>query len=238
MFMEQTILIVDDHPSVRLLIKDYLGEHGYRVVTARDGADALNVARREKPALILLDVMMPNLNGFDFMRIYRREYNIPIIFLTARLAESDKVIGLELGADDYITKPFGMQELLARVRAVLRRVGSSSTIPNDQLLRLGDLELNRSTRMVLVAKQPVSLTPSEFELLAALIAAPGRVFSREMLGEQVQGNDWDGVERTIDVHIRNLRRKIEPDPAMPRYIKTVFGVGYRSLTREEAAQEL
>jgi len=224
--MGRTILVVDDHANVRTLIKDYLTEHGYRVVTARDGAEALAVAHHEQPDLILLDVMMPNLDGFEFLRVYRREHNAPIILLTARLAESDKVHGLELGADDYVTKPFGMQELVARVRAVLRRAAGAGT-PAGDIYQLGDLVLNRSTRSVTVGGQAVGLTPSEFELLATLMEWPGRVFSRELLLERLQGNDYDGVERTIDVHIRNLRKKIELDPARPRYIRTVFGVGYR-----------
>jgi two-component system, OmpR family, alkaline phosphatase synthesis response regulator PhoP len=230
--MGRTILVVDDHANVRTLIKDYLTEHGYRVVTARDGVEALAVAHHEQPDLILLDVMMPNLDGFEFLRVYRREHNAPIILLTARLAESDKVHGLELGADDYVTKPFGMQELVARIRAVLRRAAPGGT-PADEAYQLGDLVLNRSTRSVTVGGQPVSLTPSEFELLATLMEWPGRVFSRELLLERLQGNDYDGVERTIDVHIRNLRKKIELDPARPRYIRTVFGVGYRVSADEE-----
>jgi DNA-binding response OmpR family regulator len=230
--MGKTILVVDDHANVRTLIKDYLTEHGYRVVTARDGVEALAVAHHEQPDLILLDVMMPNLDGFEFLRVYRREHNAPIILLTARLAESDKVHGLELGADDYVTKPFGMQELVARIRAVLRRAAAAGT-PADDAYQLGELVLNRSTRSVTVGGQAVGLTPSEFELLATLMEWPGRVFSRELLLERLQGNDYDGVERTIDVHIRNLRKKIELDPARPRYIKTVFGVGYRVSADEE-----
>ncbi len=227
--MDKTILVVDDHANVRTLLKDYLAEHGYRVVTARDGAEALAVAHREQPELILLDVMMPNLDGFEFLKVYRKEHNAPIILLTARLAEADKVRGLELGADDYVTKPFGMQELVARIRAVLRA-------PADDVYRMGELALNRSTYSVTVGGQPVGLTPSEFELLATLMEWPGRVFPRELLLERLQGNDYEGVERTIDVHIRNLRKKIEADPTRPRYIKTVFGVGYRASADEESEQ--
>jgi DNA-binding response OmpR family regulator len=222
--MPRTILIVDDHASVRTLVQDYLTEQGYRVVTAADGQQALTVARVERPDLILLDVMMPNLDGFEFMRAFRRGQATPIILLTARVAETDKVVGLELGADDYVTKPFGMQELVARIRAVLRRAAPAAA---TAVLRAGDLALDRATREVTVADRPVSLTPSEFELLATLLEAPGRVFTREQLLERSQGGDYEGVERTIDVHIRNLRRKIEPDPSRPRYIETVFGVGYR-----------
>jgi DNA-binding response OmpR family regulator len=224
--MAKTILAVDDHANVRVLLKDYLSENGFRVITASDGAEALMVAGRELPDLILLDVMMPNLDGFEFMKVFRKHHNIPIIMLTARVAESDKVVGLELGADDYVTKPFGMHELLARIRAVLRRTSPEASAP-DELLRVGDLSLDRATRGVTVADRAVSLTPSEFELLAALMESPGRVFTREQLLERLQGNDYEGVERTIDVHIRNIRKKLEPDPAQPRYVETVFGVGYR-----------
>ncbi len=231
--MAQTILVVDDHANVRTLIKDYLTELGYRVVTASDGAEALTVAGRERIDLILLDVMMPNLDGFAFLRIYRKEHNVPVILLTARLAESDKVIGLELGADDYITKPFGMQELVARIRAVLRRTTTGGAGSANEFYRLGDLFLDRSTHSVTVGGQPVNLTPSEFALLATLLESPGRVFSRELLLERLQGNDYEGVERTVDVHIRNLRKKIEADPTEPRYVKTVFGVGYRASTADE-----
>jgi DNA-binding response OmpR family regulator len=229
--MPRTILIVDDHASVRTLVKDYLTEHGYRVVTAADGQEALTVARVERPDLILLDVMMPNLDGFEFMRIFRRGQATPVILLTARVAETDKVVGLELGADDYVTKPFGMQELVARIRAVLRRANPGRAAAG---LRVGDLALDRATREVTVAGRPVALTPSEFELLATLMESPGRVFTREQLLERLQGGEYEGVERTIDVHVRNLRRKIEPDPSRPRYVETVFGVGYRCRPERDA----
>ena len=224
--MGQTILVVDDHANVRLLVAEYLREHDYRVLSAGDGAEALAVARRERPDLILLDLMMPNLDGFAFMQRYRQQHSAPIILLTARLEESDKVAGLELGADDYVTKPFSMKELLARVRAVLRRAGAAPA-PGAEVYRVADLVLDRSTRSVTLGREAVALTPSEFELLATLMAAPGRVFSRQFLLERLQGNSYEGVERTVDVHIRNLRKKIEPDPAQPRYVETVFGVGYR-----------
>lgn len=223
--MPKTILIVDDHAGVRTLIRDYLGEQGYRVVSAADGQEALTVAQIERPDLILLDVMMPNLDGFEFMRLFRRSQSTPVILLTARVAETDKVVGLELGADDYVTKPFGMQELVARIRAVMRR--SAPERNNDAVLQLGDLRLDRASREVTVGQRSVSLTPSEFELLQVLMEEPGRVFTREQLLGRLQGNAYEGVERTIDVHVRNLRRKIEPDPAHPYYVETVFGVGYR-----------
>ena len=223
--MPSTILIIDDHASVRALVRDYLTAKGYTVVAAADGREGLIVARAERPDLVLLDVMMPVMDGFEFMRNFRRDHNTPVILLTARIDETDKVVGLELGADDYVTKPFGMQELVARIRAVLRR-SVAAQMPSNEL-RAGELVLDRSTRNVSVADRSVSLTPSEFELLAALMENPGRVLTREQLLERLGGGDYDGVERTIDVHVRNLRLKVEPDPGRPRYIQTVFGVGYR-----------
>lgn len=221
--MPQTILVVDDKANVRALLKDYLSEQGFRVVTAATGQEALFVARYEKPDLVLLDLMMPEMDGYEFLPAFRRESNAPVIVLTARLEEEDKVLGLELGADDYVTKPFGMRELLARVRAQLRRAAQAPV--EKTILRVADITLDRTTRIVRVGERPVNLTPTEFELLATLMAAPGRVFSREDLLNALGGTA--SVERTIDVHIRNLRAKIEPDPAKPRYIQTVFSVGYR-----------
>ena len=231
--MGPTILVVDDHANVRTLVREYLGELGYRVVTAADGAEALAAVSRERVDLILLDIMMPNVDGFEFLHVYRREHHVPIIMLTARLAEADKVAALELGADDYVTKPFGMQELVARIRAVLRRASPQTAAPGAEMLRLDDLALDRGTHSVTVGGQPVSLTPSEFALLEMLLEAPGRVFPREQLLARLQGNDYEGVERTVDVHIRNLRKKIERDPARPRYVRTVFGIGYRASTPDE-----
>jgi len=223
--MKSTILVVDDHGNVRRMVSEYLEASGFRVVTAADGEQALYTARRERPDLILLDVMMPNMDGYAFVRAYRKESNAPIILLTARQEESDKVIGLELGADDYITKPFGMRELLARVRAALRRAGAAPV--SADVLRAGDLYLDRTAHEVTRGGEPVHLTPSEFTLLETLMSAPGRVFDRLTLLERLQGEALAGSPRSVDVHIRNLRAKIEPDPANPRYIETVFGVGYR-----------
>lgn len=225
--MGTTILVVDDHANTRALIREYLTEQGYRVVTASDGRQALVVAATEQPDLILIDVMMPHLDGFEFTQRFRKEHRVPIIMLTAKVEERDKVHGLDLGADDYITKPFGMHELLARIRAVLRRAEDHRPAAPAERLEVGDLALDRSTRQVSAGRQSVDLTPSEFLLLATLMEAPGRVFSREQLLERLQGNNYEGVERTVDVHISNVRKKIEPDPAKPRYIETVFGVGYR-----------
>ena len=221
----QTILVVDDKANVRRLLQDYLTEEGFRVVVADNGRNALFVARGEGPDLILLDLMMPEMGGYDFIRIYRQEASTPIICLTAKIEESDKVIGLELGADDYITKPFGMRELVARVRAVLRRVGPDA--PREEIVRAADVVINRTKFMVTVDGDEITLTPSEFELLAALARTPGRVFTRMELLDYLPGDALEGTERIVDVHIRHLRQKIERDPKAPRYIETVHRVGYR-----------
>ncbi|MFN8472729.1 MAG: response regulator transcription factor [Anaerolineae bacterium] len=223
--MAATLLVVDDKAGVRNVLRDYLTEEGFRVVTAENGRDALYVARHEKPDLILLDIMMPEMSGYDFLRTYRNERNTPVILLTARLEETDKVLGLELGADDYVTKPFGMRELVARIRAVLRRASPEPSRP--AVLRAGDLVVDLDAHTVHVAGQPIRLTPSEFELLVTLMSAPGRAFSRSELLERLQGIAIEGVEHTVNTHIHNLRAKIEVDPSQPRYIESVFGVGYR-----------
>jgi DNA-binding response OmpR family regulator len=228
--MAKKILVVDDKPELRTLLKSYLSQEGFEVVTAGDGQEALYVARREKPDLIILDLMMPEMGGYDFMRAYSREADTPVIILTARLDENEKVLGLELGADDYVTKPFSPRELTARVRAVLRRVEKQSSV--QEILRTGAIQLDRAGRITLVGGQPVDLTPSEFELLATLMAAPGRVFSRLELLDRLQGTAYEGYERTIDVHIRNLRAKVEPDASNPQYIETVYGAGYRFANRD------
>lgn len=221
--MSQMILVVDDKANIREMLKDYLSEQGYRVMTAENGQDALFSARYEKPDLVLLDVMMPRMDGFQFLPAFRRESNAPVILLTAKLEEQDKVIGLELGADDYITKPFAMRELLARVRAQLRRAGIAPMA--GTLLRVGELRLDKDKREVRVGERVVNLTPTEFDLLARMMESPGRVFTRAQLLDGL--NAAAMMERTVDVHVRNLRAKIENDPANPRYIETIFSVGYR-----------
>ncbi|MBN1657307.1 MAG: response regulator transcription factor [Anaerolineae bacterium] len=223
--MAKTVLVVDDKVGVRKLVQEYLTQEGFRVVTAADGREALFAARHEKPDLILLDLMMPEMGGYDFLRVYTREADTPVIVLTAKVEESDKVLGLELGADDYVTKPFSMRELVARIRSVLRRMDKATHAP--EVLRAVGITLDRGTRQVTVGAQAVSLTPTEFDLLATLMSAPGRVFSRAELLTELQGIAFEGIERTVDVHVRNLRLKIEPDPGNPRYVETVFGVGYR-----------
>ena len=223
--MPQTILVVDDEKRLVSLVESYLSQEGYRVVTAFNGREALGVAEKEQPDLVILDQMMPEMNGYDFMRAHRAGHNTPIIMLTAKIEDDDKIIGLELGADDYVTKPFKPRELMARVRNVLRRAGKTEA--KAKTLRVGEITLDRDSREVLVLDNPIDLTPSEFDLLAALMSAPGRVFSRLDLLDVIQGVRYEGYERTIDTHVKNLRSKIENDPRNPKYIETVYGVGYR-----------
>lgn len=222
----KTILVVDDEKRLVSLIKAYLTNAGFNVVTAHNGRDALFVARDAKPDLIVLDIMMPELDGHDFMRIHRKERNTPIILLTAKVDENDRILGLELGADDYVTKPFSPREIVARVKAVLRRIGRSDD-PLPQLLRIQDLELDPDSYVVRQAGARVDLTRSEFDLLSIFMQSPGRAFSRVELLDKLQGTVIEGYERTIDVHIKNIRAKIEENPRQPRYIETVYGVGYR-----------
>jgi len=219
-----TVLVVDDQPNVRLLLGDYLTELGYRVRAAENGREALALVSREVPDVVLLDIMMPLMDGFAFLRAFRKTSSAPVILLTARLAEADKVAGLELGADDYVTKPFGMRELVARIRAVQRRVAPAHPAPT--VLTAAGLVLDRSRRSVTVAGKDMSLTTTEFDLLALLMASPGRVFHRRELLEHIQGPLSSGVPRTVDVHIHNLRAKIEPDAVRPRLILTDYGIGY------------
>jgi len=221
----KTIMIVDDEKRLVSLVQSYLTQEGYRVVTAFNGRDALAVAKKESPDLVILDQMMPEMNGYDFMRAHRAEHDTPIIMLTAKVDDDDKVIGLELGADDYVTKPFKPRELMARVRNVLRRAGKTEA--KAKTIRVRDITLDRDSREVYVMNKAVDLTPSEFDLLAALMSTPGRVFSRLDLLDVIQGVRYEGYERTIDTHVKNLRSKIEADSRKPYYIETVYGVGYR-----------
>ena len=223
--MSKTILVVDDEPRLVSLVEAYLSQEGFKVLSAGDGRDALFLARQEKPDLIVLDVMMPEMDGYEFMRLHRKERETPIILLTAKVEADDRVLGLELGADDYVTKPFRPRELVARIRAVLRRAGQ--TQPSAQVLRAADITLDRETHTVEVNGQFVDLTPSEFDLLAALMSVPGRAYTRLELLDRIQGVAYEGYERTIDVHVKNLRAKLEPNSRNPRYVQTVYGVGYR-----------
>ena len=217
------ILVVDDEPKIVQLVRDYLERAGFAVSTAGDGNEALMRAHQGRPDLIVLDLGLPGLDGLEVTRRLRRDSGVPIIMLTARHEETDKVVGLELGADDYVTKPFSPRELEARVRAVLRR----HTRPEDDLLRAGDLTLDVPRLRTEVSGRVVPLTATEFQLLAALAAQPGRVFTRSQLLDAIHGVAFDSYERAIDAHVKNIRRKIEPDPRAPRYLLTVYGVGYR-----------
>ena len=223
-----TILVVDDEPGIVTIVRDYLDRAGFRVLTAGDGETALRLARTERPSLVLLDLMLPGLDGLDVTRALRQDPStngLPLIMLTARVDETDRVAGLELGADDYITKPFSPREVVARVRAVLRRAEGPPTY--NGVLRAGDLAIDLQRRTVRRGDTPVELTATEFDLLATLARQPGRPFTRAQLVDLVYGDDFDGYDRTVDAHIKNIRRKIEPDPREPRYIQMVYGVGYR-----------
>ncbi len=223
--MSQTILVVDDEVQIVRVLRGYLEQAGYRVLVAYNGEEALYTARQERPDLVILDLQLPKIDGLEFTRRVRAEQpNLAILMLTARVEEMDRILGLELGADDYVTKPFSPREVVARVRAVLRR---GQTQPSSAILRVGGLVLDRDRREVRWNDKPVELTPTEFELLAVFMAAPQRVLSRAALLEAVQGVAFEAYERTIDAHIKNLRRKIETDPANPQLIVTVRGAGYR-----------
>ena len=218
------ILIVDDEPKITRLVRDYLEDAGFAVTVARDGREALMRARTERPDLIVLDLGLPGIDGLDVTRSLRRDAGVPIIMLTARAAETDRVVGLELGADDYVTKPFSPRELVARVRAVLRRHEGDA---GGELLRAADLSLDVARMRVEVAGRRVDLTPTEFGLVAALARQPGRVFTRSQLLDAIHGIAFESYERAIDAHVKNIRRKLERDPHQPRYLLTVYGVGYR-----------
>jgi DNA-binding response OmpR family regulator len=224
-----TVLVVDDEARIVKLVRDYLERAGFGVLVASNGEMALQIARGERPDLIVLDLMLPGVDGLDVCRQLRQESGVPIIMLTARVEEADRIVGLELGADDYVTKPFSPHELVARVRATLRRV--SGQVGPSTVIRAGDIELDTATLRAAVAGQPVELTPSEFQLLATLARHPGRVFHREQLLEAIHGVAFEGYDRSVDSHVKNLRRKIEPNPREPRYVQTVYGVGYRFVER-------
>jgi len=221
----KTILVVDDEPSIAQIATDYLRHGGFGVVTASNGADALALARAQRPDLIVLDLGLPRMDGIEVAKTLRREGDIPIIMLTARIEESDRLAGLELGADDYVTKPFSPRELVARVRSVLRRVDPGAG--GGDLLRRGDLVIDNTRMQVSRDGTPVDLTPTEFHLGAALAGKPGRIFTRAQLLDAVRGDDAEAFDRAIDTHIKNIRRKIEPDARQPRYILTVYGMGYK-----------
>jgi DNA-binding response OmpR family regulator len=219
------ILVVDDEPRIAEIARDYLQRAGYRVSTAANGVDALAAARIERPDLVVLDLGLPRIDGLDVTRRLRQDSPVPIIMLTARVDESDKLVGLELGADDYITKPFSPKELVARVRAVLRRIDAAPE--RGDIIRAGDLTLDRRRMQATIGDRPIDLTATEFDLLAALARQPGRVFTRQQLLDAVRGERLESFDRAIDAHVKNVRRKIEPDPRNPRYVLTVHGIGYK-----------
>ena len=224
----QSVLVVDDDPNVVELARLYLEREGFWVLTALDGAAGLASAREERPDIVVLDVMLPRLNGLDVCRALREESQIPIIMLTARVEEEDRLTGLELGADDYITKPFSPRELAARVRAVLRRSGSGDTAPGPSSLSAGPVEIDHQYRRVRVNGTEVHLTPTEFRLLALFMRYPGRTFTRDEIIGRVLDDDFDGFDRTVDAHVSSLRRKLgSSDSTAARLIHTVYGTGYR-----------
>jgi DNA-binding response OmpR family regulator len=219
------ILVVDDEPRIAEIARDYLERAGYRVTTAGNGTDALALARTRHPDLIVLDLGLPHMDGLDVTRTLRKQSNVPIIMLTARVDESDKLVGLELGADDYVTKPFSPKELVARVRAVFRRIDAAPE--RGDIIRSGDVTLDKRRMQAKVGDRPIDLTTTEFELLATLARQPGRVFTRAQLLDAIRGEAVESFDRAIDAHIKNVRRKLEPDPRHPRYVLTVHGVGYK-----------
>ena len=223
--MNELILVVEDEPKIARLARDYLERASFRVLIAGDGSSALAMARGERPDLVILDLNLPGMDGLDVCRALRRQSDVPIIMLTARVEEMDRLIGLELGADDYVTKPFSPRELVARVRAVLRRVQGDRQ--QAKLVRVGDLEIDLAGHRVSRDGLVVQLTRIEFNLLAVLAQHPGQTFTREQLLDRLHGIAYEGIARSIDAHVKNLRRKVEPNPAEPRYILTVYGIGYQ-----------
>ncbi len=221
----KTVLIVDDEPKIVQIARDYLENAGFSVVAAYDGESALAAVRNQAPDLIVLDLGLPDMDGLDVCRKVRRNSNVPIVMLTARDEEVDKLVGLELGADDYVTKPFSPKELVARIRAVFRRVEAVEETP--EVVRALDITLETGSMRLRVGDRNVDLTPTEFQLLAKLASQPGRIFTRAQLLESIHGVAIESYERAIDAHIKNIRRKIEPNPSEPHYILTVYGVGYR-----------
>jgi DNA-binding response OmpR family regulator len=223
---KQTVLVVDDEPQIVRVMRAYLEKAGFLVRSAETGPGALDAFFQERPDFVILDLNLPGMDGLDVFREIRRESDAPVLMLTARAEEADRLVGLELGADDYVVKPFSPREVVARVRTVLRRASPKSAI-GSELIQVSDLQIDLGEHSVKRGGEPVELTPTEFEILAAMARQPKRVFSRLQLLEVAQGDAYEGYERTIDAHIKNLRLKIEPNPKSPEYILTVFGVGYK-----------
>ena len=220
-----TILVIEDEPKIAQLARDYLEHAGMRVVTAQDGKSGLRAVQQEKPDLVVLDLRLPDVDGLDVARILRQGSAVPIVMLTARSEETDKLVGLELGADDYMTKPFSPKELVARVRTILRRTAAAA--PRDGIVRVGDLVVDGPRMRVTAGGRELDLTATEFQLLSTFARAPGRVFTRAQLLDAVHGVAFESYERAIDAHVKNIRHKLEPDPRRPRYLLTVYGVGYK-----------
>ena len=228
--MSNTVLVVEDEPNLLMALKYTLEQEGYDTLTAVDGESGLRIAQSRSPDLVILDVMLPSLDGFEVCRILRRQSNIPILMLTARGEEVDRVVGLELGADDYVTKPFNMRELLARVRNMLRRSSTPAleSSPGDhEVIRSGNLKIDLASHSITLDDEDLAVKPREFSLISLLAANRGRAFTRDQILERLWGHDYIGDSRTVDVHIRWLREKIEPEPSQPRRIVTIRGVGYR-----------
>ena len=225
--MAHKVLVVEDDPGITHVIRLYLEQDGHQVATAADGSAGLKLARQSDPDLIVLDLMLPRLDGMEICRALRQESDVPIIMVTARVSEADRLAGLDLGADDYVLKPFSPRELAARVRAVLRRTARPSASHGLSSIEYGEICIDLARRTVAVGPNKPSLTPTEFRLLTTLAAEPGRAFTRDQIIDRVLGYDFEGFDRTVDVHVANLRRKVEPHVGRPRYIQTVHGVGYR-----------
>jgi len=230
--LSKKILVVDDEPQIVKVLQAYLEKAGYQVVTALDGKAALATFDRERPDFMILDLNLPGMDGFEICREIRRDSNIPILMLTARVEEADKLNGLELGADDYVVKPFSPREVVARVKTIFRR--TSAEVENGEIIQVGDLVIDLAKHTVKVAQKSIDFTPTEFEILVVLAKQPKRVFSRLQIMEQAQGDAFEGYERTIDAHIKNIRIKMEPNPKNPVYIQTVFGLGYKLDTDDNA----
>ncbi len=230
--MSKKILIVDDEPQIVKVLKAYLEKAGYQAAAVSDGKEVLSAFRRERPDFMILDLNLPGMDGLDICKAVRKESNIPILMLTARVEEADRLIGLELGADDYVLKPFSPREIVARVKTIFRRSMGEPFMA--KVVKVSDLAIDLEQHVVKLGDRLIDLTPTEFEILVALARQPKRVFSRLQIMELAQGSAFEGYERTIDAHIKNLRLKLEPDPKRPRYIQTVFGLGYKLDVDENA----
>lgn len=230
--MPKKVFVVDDEPQIVKVLRVYLEKAGFQVITASDGTSALTTFQREKPDFMILDLNLPGMDGLEICKAVRRDSNIPILMLTARVEEADKLIGLELGADDYVVKPFSPREVVARVKTIFRR--STAEPAKSTIIQVGQLVIDQEQHSVNLAGQAIDFTPTEFEILVTLASQPKRVFSRLQIMEQAQGDAFEGYERTIDAHIKNIRNKLEPNPRKPIYILTVFGLGYKLEAGEDA----